>query len=329
MGARRQPLTVITTTAGYDKHSLCYELWDYAEKVSAGIIQDDSFLPAIFAAGKDDDWKDPKTWAKANPNFGVTVQQSFYEQECQKAIALPSYENTFRRLYLNQWTEQDVRWLSMDAWDACAAPVPDLAGLPCFAALDLSSTTDLSALVLAFPIEDTIHLLPFFWMPAEGIKKRVERDRVPYDRWIKDGFIEATPGRVIDYEYIRNKINALAEKYHIKEIAVDRWNATQLSTQLEGDGFEMIGFGQGFASMAAPTKELERRILEGTINHGKNPVLRWMASNVTTEQDAAGNLKPSKKKSTERIDGIVATIMALGRVAVGNVAVSTGEVFFV
>ena len=330
MGARRQPLTCITTTAGFDRHSLCYELWNYAEQVAAGIVTDDSFLPAIFAAGKDDDWKDPATWAKANPNFGVTVQESFYEQECAKAISLPSYENTFRRLYLNQWTEQDVRWLSMDAWDKCAAPLPDLAGLPCFAALDLSSTTDISALVLAFPIDGTVHLLPFFWVPADNLRKRSDRDRVPYDSWKKNGFIETTPGAVIDYEFIRAKINELAEKYHIKEIAIDRWNATQLSTQLSADGFEMIGFGQGFASMASPTKELERRVLQGTINNGENPVLRWMASNVTIEQDAAGNIKPSKKKSTERIDGIVATIMALGRVMLtDDLTESSGEVFFV
>jgi phage terminase large subunit-like protein len=330
MGARRQPLTVITTTAGFDRHSLCYELWNYADQVAAGIVKDESFLSVIFAAGKDDDWKDPATWAKANPNFDVTVQQSFYEQECAKAVSLPSYENTFRRLYLNQWTEQDVRWLSMDAWDACAAPMPDMASLPCFAALDLSSTTDITALVLAFPIDGKVHLLPFFWIPADGVKKRVDRDRVPYAQWIKDGYMMTTPGKVIDYEFIRRKINELAEQYHIKEVAIDRWNATQLSTQLEGDGFEMVGFGQGFASMASPTKELERRILEGTLNHGANPVMRWMASNITTEQDAAGNLKPSKKKSTERIDGIVATIMALGRVMLhDDLSVSTGEVFFV
>ena len=309
---------------------MCIRDRNYADQVAAGIIKDESFLSVIFAAGKDDDWKDPATWAKANPNFDVTVQQSFYEQECAKAVSLPSYENTFRRLYLNQWTEQDVRWLSMDAWDACAAPMPDLDGLPCFAALDLSSTTDITALVLGFPVDGKVHLLPFFWIPAEGVKKRVDRDRVPYSQWIKDGFIMTTPGKVIDYEFIRRKINELAEQYHIKEVAIDRWNATQLSTQLEGDGFEMVGFGQGFASMASPTKELERRILEGTLNHGANPVMRWMASNITTEQDAAGNLKPSKKKSTERIDGIVATIMALGRIMLtDDLSVSTGEVFFV
>lgn len=329
MGARRQPLTVITTTAGFDKHSLCYELWDYAEKVAAGIIKDDSFLSVIFAADKDDDWKDPATWAKANPNFGVTVQREFYEQECAKAQALPSYENTFRRLYLNQWTEQDVRWLSMDAWDACGKDLPDLAGCDCFAALDLSSTTDLSALVLAFPIDGTVHLLPFFWMPSEGIRKRVERDRVPYDQWIKAGLIEATPGRVIDYDRIRAKINELAETYRIRELAVDRWNATQISTQLEGDGFEIHGFGQGYASMAGPTKEFEKRVLEGTLNHGRHPVMRWMASNISVEQDAAGNLKPSKKKSTERIDGIVATVMSLGRIMEADLEPHGSSVFFV
>ena len=184
--------------------------------------------------------------------------------------------------------------------------------------------------MLAFPIDGTVHLLPFFWVPADGIRKRSDRDRVPYDAWKKNGFIETTPGSVIDYEFIRRKINELAKQYHIKEIAIDRWNATQLSTQLSADGFEMIGFGQGFASMAAPTKELERRVLQGTINNGANPVLRWMASNVTIEQDAAGNIKPSKKKSTERIDGIVATVMALGRVMLtDDLTESTGEVFFV
>ena len=157
--------------------------------------------------------------------------------------------------------------------------------------------------------------MPFFFVPADNAEKRARRDRVPYPSWIKGGFITATPGAVIDYEVIRARINALAEKYQIKEVAIDRWNATQLSTQLTGDGFEVIGFGQGFASMAGPCQDLERRVLGKAINHGNNPVLRWMASNVTTEQDAAGNMKPSKKKSTERIDGIVATLMSLGRVA--------------
>lgn len=329
MGARRQPLTVITTTAGYDKQSLCYELWDYATKVRDGIIPDDTFLPVIYAADPDDDWTDPKTWKKANPAFNVTVMEDFYAQECAKARALPAYENTFRRLYLNQWTESDSRWLSSDAWLACGGELPDLTGELCFAGLDLATTTDIAALVLAFPKGPDVYLMPFFFVPEEAIQKRAKKDRVPYDVWVQQGHIIATPGAVIDYGIIRRTINELGEKYQIKEIAFDRWNATQISTQLEGDGFEMVGFGQGFASMSAPTKEFEARVIGKTLHHGNNPVLTWMASNVTVEQDAAGNMKPSKKKSTEKIDGIVAAIMSLGRVMVTSDAPIETEVFFV
>lgn len=314
-GARRQPLTVVTTTAGFDRHSICFEMWDYAIKVRDGIIEDPSFLTCIFAADKDDDWQDPKTWHKAHPGLGVSVKLEYMQAECAKAVALPSYTQTFRRLLLNQWTESDVRWLSMDAWDACGQELPDLEGRVCYAALDLSTTTDISALVLAFPIGGTVHLLPFFYVPADNADKRARKDRVPYPGWIEKGHITATPGAVIDYDVIRAHINALAEKYQIREVAIDRWNANQLSTQLTGDGFDVIGFGQGYASMAGPCQDLERRVLGKTINHGNHPVMRWMASNVTVEIDAAGNMKPSKKKSTERIDGLVATLMCLGRVA--------------
>lgn len=210
--------------------------------------------------------------------------------------------------------------------------LPDLTGRECFAGLDLSTTTDITALVLAFPIDGKVHLLPFFWVPAEGIYKRAKRDRVPYDAWAKSGHIEATDGNVIDYEVISARINALSEVYQIKEIAIDRWNATQLATQLTGDGFSIVAFGQGYASMSGPTKELEKLVLGKELNHGKNPVLRWMASNVSIEQDAAGNIKASKSKSTERIDGIVASVMALGRVIANQEPVElygSGEFSFV
>ncbi len=184
----------------------------------------------------------------------------------------------------------------------------------CYAGLDLSSTTDITALVLVFPEEGRFKVLPFFWIPEEGARQRERRDRVPYPQWIRQGLIEATPGEVIDYDRIRTKINELGQRYHIREIAIDRWNATQLATQLEGDGFQMVAFGQGYASMNWPTKKLEELVLGGKLAHGGHPVLRWMASNVSIETDAADNWKPSKKKSVERIDGIVALIMAAGRV---------------
>lgn len=313
VGARRQPLTVAITTAGYDRHSLCFELYDYAVKVRDGVIDDPGFLPVIYEAGQDDDWKDPTTWRKAHPGIGVSVKEEFFAEECAKAQHLPAYENTFRRLYLNQWTEQDARWISLDTWDACNGALPDLEGRECFAGLDLASTTDIAALVLVFPMPGGLFVMPFFWVPHEGMRRRSERDRVPYDAWVRDGLLEATEGDVIDYDVIRKRINDLAERYRIREIAVDRWNATQISTQLTSDGFEMVGFGQGMASMSGPMKELERRLLARELGHGGHAVLRWMAANVSARQDEAGNIKPDKAKSSGRIDGIVATIMAIGR----------------
>ena len=317
-GARRQPLTVITTTAGYDKHSLCYELYDYAVKVRDGIIEDDSFLPVIYEAGPDDDWKDPKTWSKAHPGLDISIKREYIVSECDKAKAVPAYENTFRRLLLNQWTEQDSRWLSMDSWDACEGDLPDLKTRDCFAGLDLASTVDVTAFVLTFPVESKLVLVPFFWLPRERLQDRVKRDRVPYDVWVKQGYIRLTEGAVTDYDAIREDILKIAEDYRIREIAVDRWNATQLATQLSGEGFEMVGFGQGFASMSGPAKELERRVLGKDLLHDGNPVLRWMVSNVTVTQDPAGNVKPDKAKSSEKIDGVVAGCMGIGRYMVAE-----------
>lgn len=330
MGARRQPLTVITTTAGYDKNSLCYELWDYAEKVRDGMVEDDTFYPVIYGAPKDDDWTSPAVWQAANPAYGVSVKPEFYEQECRKAQALPGYENTFRRLYLNQWTESDTRWISSDAWKRCGADeLPDLTGKPCYAGLDLASTTDIAAFVLAFQIGAKVYIKPTFFVPEEAMYSRAKRDRVPYDLWAQQGLIIATPGKAINFDMIRAEINRQAEQFNIQEIAFDRWNASQLTQQLEGDGHELVGFGQGFASMTAPTKHLEALILTEELQHGMNPVLTWMAANVVTEQDAAGNLKPSKKKSSEKIDGIVALIMAIGRMMTEETHDLNYEVLFV
>lgn len=201
----------------------------------------------------------------------------------------------------------------MDAWDGCRGELPELQGRECWAGLDLASTTDLSAFVLAFHVGDKLILKPYFWIPEDTIRERVRRDRVPYDQWVAQGLITATPGAVTDYDYIRRDIGELAERYQLREVAFDRWNATQLTTQLAGDGLALVGFGQGFASMAGPSRELERRIVGRELLHDGNPVLRWMVSNVTVEMDPAGNLKPSKAKSTERIDGVVAACMAIGR----------------
>jgi phage terminase large subunit-like protein len=311
--SRRQPLNLSITTAGFDRHSICWEQHDYSLRVLDGTIEDLSYFAYISAAAQDDDWTSPEVWRKANPSFGITLSAEQFAEDCKEAQESPAKENSFRRYRLNQWTEQDVRWLNMEKWDACATALSALDGRYCFAGLDLSCTTDISALVLVFPIDDCYDVLPFFWVPEEGARARERRDHVPYTQWIRNQYVCATPGEVVDYDVIRKKINDLGERYEIREIALDRWNATQLATQLQDDRFEMVAFGQGYASMNAPTKKLEELVLSGKIAHGGNPVLRWMAGNVSIEKDAADNWKPSKKKSIERIDGIVALIMGIDR----------------
>jgi phage terminase large subunit-like protein len=311
---RKQPLIVFITTADFMRPSICNEKYDYACKVRDGIIPDQSFLPVIYEAGIKDDWTSEETWKKANPNLGVSVSIDYLRRECARAKETPAFENTFKRLHLNIRTQNDCRWISMEKWNGSDSATEDLTGRECFAGLDLASVSDLAALVMLFPAEDGyFDCLARFWCPAEGAAHRTRRDRVPYEQWIKDGWIKATEGNVTDYDVIREDIRQLSEQFSIREIAVDRWNATQITTQLGGDGFEMVPFGQGFGSMSAPSKELEKIIIGKRLRHGNNPVLNWMASNVTIEQDAAGNIKPSKKKSTEKIDGIVALVMALGR----------------
>lgn len=311
--SRRQPLLISITTAGWDHHSICYEQHQYAEQVLDARIEDWSFLPYIRAAPEDADWTDPEVWKACNPSLGEILNMDEFTESCSQAQASPVKENTFKRYRLCIWTEQDVRWLQMAAWDKCDGAVGDMKGRRCFAGLDLSSTTDISAFVLCFPDDGGFILKPYFWIPLLNAHERERRDKVPYLTWARQGYIEMTEGNVIDYDVIRRRVNEIGEEYNIVEIAFDRWNATQIATQLDGDGFEIIPFGQGYKSMSPPTKDLEKLILGGKIVHGGNPVLRWMAGNVSVETDAAGNVKASKKKSPEKIDGIVAAIMGIGR----------------
>jgi phage terminase large subunit-like protein len=311
--ARTQPLLFIITTAGYDRESICYKQHDYAIKVRDGIIKDDTFLPIIYAADPEDDWTDEDVWKKVNPSLGITIGIEDVREACKKAQEIPYEENLFRRFRLNQWVSQLTRWISLDKWDATAGIVNEerLKGRDCFGGLDLSSTSDITAFVLTFPPEN--YILPFFFIPEDNMREREHRDKVPYSSWVKQGFINATPGNVIDYTFIERKIDELARRYVIKEIAFDRWNADMLVQRLMGKNMTMVETGLGHSSMSAPTKYLETLIYSKKIIHGGNPVLRWMFDNVMMEQDAAGNIKPSKKKSTEKIDGIVALILALSR----------------
>ena len=258
-------------------------------------------------------------WRSANPNLDVSLKLDYLQQQCKKAQNQPSFENTFKRLHLNIKTSQDVIWISMQAWDKCDGEVDAeaLKGRKCYPAIDLSSTRDTSCLILAFPLDDDIlALLPFFWIPADSAHEREKRDRVPYNTWARQNLLDKTPGNVIDYRYIRARINELSKLYDFQEIAFDPWNARQLATQLEEeDGFSLVEFRQGFYSMNEPSKEFERRVLQRKIRHGGHPVLRWQASNVMVMTDPSGNIKPVKPehKDAKKIDGIVASVMAVGR----------------
>ncbi len=316
--ARTQPLYFLITTAGTDTQSICYETHQKAVDIIEGRKYDPTFYPVIYGAKEEDDWTDPKVWKKANPSLGITVSIDKVRAACESAKQNPAEENSFRQLRLNQWVKQSVRWMPMAKWDACAFPVKpeSLEGRVCYGGLDLSSTTDITAFVLVFPPEDETDkytVLPYFWMPEDNIDLRVRRDHVQYDLWEKQGYILTTEGNVVHYGYIEKFIEELGEKYNIREIAFDRWGAVQMVQNLEGLGFTVVPFGQGFKDMSPPTKELMKLTLEERIAHGGHPVLRWMMDNIYIKTDPAGNIKPDKEKSTEKIDGAVATIMALDR----------------
>ena len=321
--ARMQPLYFLITTAGTDTNSICYEVHQKAQDIIAGRKIDPTFYPVIYGADEGDDWTDPKVWKKANPSLGITVGIDKVEAACESAKQNPGEENAFRQLRLNQWVKQAVRWMPMDKWDACAFPVDpeELEGRVCYGGLDLSSTSDITAFVLVFPPrdeEDKYVVLPYFWLPEETLDLRVRRDHVPYDVWEKQDLIETTEGNVIHYGFIEKFIENLGERYNIREIAFDRWGAVQMVQNLEGMGFTVVPFGQGFKDMSPPTKELMKLVLEKRIAHGGNPVLRWMMDNIYIRRDPAGNIKADKEKSTEKIDGAIAMIMGLDRAIRGG-----------
>jgi phage terminase large subunit-like protein len=326
--ARMQPLYFLITTAGDNTNSICYEVHQKALDIIDGRKRDPTFYPVIYGAAQEDDWTDPKVWKKANPSLGITVGMDKVKAAFESARQNPAEENSFRQLRLNQWVKQAVRWMPMDKWDACAFPVDEksLEGRVCYGGLDLSSSTDITAFVLVFPPadeDDKYCVLPYFWIPEDNIDLRVRRDHVNYDVWKKQSFLQTTEGNVVHYGYIEQFIETLGEKYNIREIAFDRWGAVQMVQNLEGMGFAVIPFGQGFKDMSPPTKELMKLTLEEKIAHGGHPVLRWMLDNIFIRTDPAGNIKADKEKSTEKIDGAVATIMALDRaIRCGN---DTGE----
>lgn len=313
MGSRRQPLMWVITTAGFNKKGFGYSLHNYARKILQKSLTNESFFAIIYSIDADDDWRDPKVFIKANPNLGVSVKESFLMDMLVKAREMPTQEVEFKCKHLNLWTDAEILWLPMEKWEQCAGDVnlDELAGVECYGGLDLGITRDVSALALVFKT-DPIKIYVRYYVPEDTVDERTKKDSVPYRQWVNEERIIATPGNVTDYNYIKRDIKELFKKFRIKNIAYDRFYATQLVNDLTDEGVPMTEFGQGYISMNTPMRELERRVLSGTIHHGDDPVLKWMASNIVAKMDEAGNIKPDKRKSQEKIDGIVAVLMALG-----------------
>jgi len=323
--ARSQQLIFVTTTAGiYDKNSIGYQLHEKARQVQEardrGEEIDPTFLPVLFCADKDkDNWEDKEVWSRVNPSLNHIFDIDNINQHYLEVKQDPSRLNNFLRFRLNMWVGQISRYIPMDKWDACNGEVKkdELVKRICYGGLDLSSSIDLTAFVLVFPPEkpnEKWKILSRFYVPEDNIFERSRKDNVPYDMWVRSGLITATPGNVIDYAFIRKDVNNAAKIYNLKEVAFDPWGAVKLATELhEEDGIEMVEHRQGFKSMSPPTKDLLKMVMSGQLAHGDNPVLRWCADNLAVKIDAAENVKPEKDKSSERIDGIVALIMGLGR----------------
>ena len=316
--AREQPLFFLITTAGTDRNSICYAIHTKAKDILENRRVDASFYPVIYGIEDDDDWSDEANWKKANPSLGYTIPLDRVRDAYREASQNPAEENVFRQLRLCQWVTSTVRWIPDHIYEQGNRPIDleSLKGRDCYGGLDLSSSGDITAFVLMFPPcteTEPYYMLPFFWVPEDTIPLRVKRASVPYDVWVRQGYLMSTEGNVIHYGFIEKVIEQLGELYHIREIAFDRWGAVQMVQNLEGAGFTVVPIGQGYRDMSPPTKAFYELLMKGEIIHGGNPVMRWMAGNVVVETDPAGNIKPTKAKSAEKIDGIVAAIMALDR----------------
>jgi len=315
----RNALVFQITNSGYNRNSVCWHHHHYSRQILEGVIENDTWFAYVCALDQGDQWMTDETvWTKTNPNLGVSIHPEYLRELVASAREMPTKQNIVARLNFCVWTETNTRWLPMEKWDVFTDPLDleALRGRECFGGLDLSTISDVTALAWVFPpvqAGERWKAVLRFWVPEDNIEKRVKRDRVPYDLWVKQGAIEATPGNVVDYDIVRARILEDCERFLVREIAIDRWNSTQISTQLQEEGLTVALFGQGFASMSAPAKELERLVAGELFDHGANPVLRWMASNCAAAMDPAGNIKPDKAKSNEKIDGIVAVLMGLGR----------------
>lgn len=316
MGARLQPLTFMITTSGFDKESLAFRLHSYAEKVEKGIVEDKTFLPVLFGAPQDADWKDPATWRMANPNLGVSVSEEFLANACREAQENPAQEIPFRQLFLSQWVTAESRWLGMDKLEACEVEPdkwPDLTGEDCWVSLDLSSTIDLTSMAAVWRHNDKFWVRTFSWAPRGALKSREKSNKTRFDNWARDGHLFITEGEAVNYQSIKRFFLEFAAKFRVNSVSFDRWNSTSLVNEIQSEGFECVGIGQGFGSMNPAVRGFEAKLLSKELCFYKNPVFSWAFTNVVLEHNPAGDSKPSKKSSREKIDPVVAVLMALSK----------------
>lgn len=325
MGARAQPFQWSITTAGFNRQLPCYNLRSTIIQILKGKKEDDSTFGIIYTLDNDNEWTNPEMWIKANPCLNVSVKMSFLQDEFTQALNEGgSTEVNFKTKNLNIWTDAAETWIQEHIWKKCMGSANDLDGKRCYGGLDLASTRDITALTLCFPIGEKRVLKHFFWVPEDTVNAR--EDKAPYKQWVKAGWLKTTPGNITDYNFIKATILDLKDRYDIHSIAFDRWNSSQLVIDLQDEGVIMTPFGQGFASMSAPTKAFEKHILEGSLIHDGNPVMEWMMSNIAIKRDPAGNIKIDKEKSTEKVDGPVSAVMALGECMTFNTQPQGGTV---
>ena len=313
--AREEPMNFIITTSGFNKNYPCYAFDKNVKNVICGITQDESLFGMIYEMDEGDDWRDPKNWYKANPNLGISVSIDYLAEQVQDALNRPEAVVNVKTKNLNMWVDAEDTWILDNKWMETSVTEDDslLQGMECWGGLDLSNVSDITAFVLIFKDEEgRLYLKPYFWIPEDTLKEKIAKENVFYAEWVQKGYVKVTPGNVVDYDYIRTDIDKIADEYNVQSIAYDRWNSSQMVINMQSDGFTMSPFGQGYGSMSAPTKEFEKMVLNKKLEHFGNPVLRWMMSSVAIQRDPAGNIKPDKRKSSQKIDGVVASIMALG-----------------
>ena len=317
-GARRQPMVIIITTADEGTPDSIYdERHTMVEKLATGVGKRPQLWGVIFAADDADDPFDPKTWAKANPNLGVSVNRSYLAAEANKAATTPSYLSTFRRLHLGVRVREAIRFVDLTRWDASAGMVVEeqLVGRLCFGGLDLANTTDIAAFALAFPPEEDDgkwDLIVRCWLPEDKLDDLANRTAGAARQWVRDGWLKLTPGNVIDHAAIRAQIELDADRFEMRMLGYDRWGMSEMMTSLADAGLTVVPYQMSLTQMSSPMKHIERLYLEKLLQHGGNPLLRWMAGNVIARSDANGNIRPDKMKSPDKIDGFVAATIAVG-----------------